>query len=63
MKDRRKKTDRRLYGREQDRIDRCNRRMSPDRRLNNIRVEWIPLNHIHLHPKTRSVFSSLKRSH
>ncbi len=63
MKDRRKKTDRRNCGKERDRNDKCNRRMSPDRRLNNIRVEWIPFNRIHLHPKTRSVFSSLKRSH
>jgi hypothetical protein len=62
MKDRRKKTDRRFSGKEQDRVDRCNRRMSPDRRLNNIQVEWIPLNHIHLHPKTCAVFSRTKRS-
>jgi hypothetical protein len=32
------------------------RRVSPDRRLNNISVEWIPFSHIHVHPVARFVF-------
>jgi len=34
-----------------------NRRIRPDRRLNNIKVEWIPIRHISIHPATRLVFS------
>jgi hypothetical protein len=62
MKDRREKTDRRFSGKEHDRADKCNRRNSPDRRLNNIQVEWIPFNHVHLHPQTRELFSRTKNS-
>lgn len=33
------------------------RRVQPDRRLNNIRVEWIPLSEITLHPALRKALS------
>ena len=62
MQERRKKADRRTSDKTQDRIDKCNRRISPDRRLNNISVEWIPFNHIHIHPLTRTVFNGTKHS-
>jgi len=57
MQERRKKVDRRICGKQQDRADKCNRRISPDRRLNNIHVEWIPFNHIHLHPQINRLFT------
>jgi len=57
VKERRKSRDRRTYDQTRDRTGKCNRRTSPDRRLNNISVEWIPINHIHLHPLTRLAFN------
>jgi hypothetical protein len=57
MNERRKNDDRRGYFRMKDRTERCNRRVSPDRRLNNIEVEWIPFSHIHTHPVARLVFN------
>lgn len=57
MTERRKKIDRRSYDRLKDRTDKCNRRIAPDRRLNNIAAEWVPFSHIHLHPIARLVFS------
>ena len=57
MKERRKTTDRRANDYRQDSQYRCNRRIRPDRRLNNIVIEWIPMEHILLHPATRLVFS------
>jgi len=54
--ERRKSADRRAYDRQKDRTGKYNRRTSPDRRINNILVEWIPLNHVHVHPHTRSAF-------
>jgi hypothetical protein len=57
MNDRRKTIERRANDQQQDRLFKCNRRAQPDRRLNNIKVEWIPINHINIHPVTRLVFS------
>ncbi|MEN8206290.1 MAG: hypothetical protein ABFS24_09780 [Pseudomonadota bacterium] len=57
MNDRRQMTERRGNDQRQDRLFMCNRRAQPDRRLNNIKVEWIPINHISIHPATRLVFS------
>jgi hypothetical protein len=57
MDNRRIKEDRRSYFRLKDRADKCNRRISPDRRLNNITVEWIPFCQIQTHPVARQVFS------
>jgi hypothetical protein len=57
MTDRREKTDRRTNDHTQDQLFKCNRRIRPDRRLNNIALEWIPMEHIMLHPSTRLVFS------
>ena len=34
----------------------CHRRVRPDRRLNNIYVEWIPNNEIVFHPPLFKVF-------
>jgi hypothetical protein len=57
MNERRKTIERRGYNQQQDRLFKCNRRVQPDRRLNNIKVEWIPINHINIPPVTRLVFS------
>ncbi len=57
MNDRRKTAERRANDQQQDRLFKCNRRTQPDRRLNNILVEWIPISHINIHPVTRLVFS------
>lgn len=54
MNERRKSQDRRHI--ERKRADKCNRRVSPDRRLNNISAVWIPIHDISLHPLTRNVF-------
>ena len=52
--DRRKTTDRRreIISWPKD------RRVRPDRRLNNISVEWIPFNEVSSHPVTRDAFCS-----
>ncbi|HUT42121.1 MAG TPA: hypothetical protein VM011_12340 [Gammaproteobacteria bacterium] len=55
MNERRDRKDRRHN--EHERNGKCNRRVSPDRRLNSISAVWIPINHIYLHPLTRDVFS------
>lgn len=55
MNERRKNQDRRLI--EKKRGEKCNRRVSPDRRLNSIQAVWIPIGNISLHPLTRSVFN------
>ena len=57
MEDRRKVADRRLEGIGNTNCDVNNRRTRPDRRLNSIAAEWIPLEDIKLHPTTRLVFS------
>ena len=57
MRERREKTDRRANDYQQDQLFRCNRRIRPDRRLNSISIEWIPMEHILLHPTTRLVFN------
>ena len=57
MNERRKKSDRRGNEMEHKRNGKCNRRVSPDRRLNSISAVWIPINHIYLHPLTRDVFN------
>jgi hypothetical protein len=57
MDDRRKTIERRANDLKQDRQFKCSRRTQPDRRLNNIKVEWIPVSHINLQPTTRLVFS------
>jgi len=54
MKERRKTADRR--NRNEVREMTRNRRHRPDRRLNSIAVEWIPLEVVHLHPLTRATF-------
>jgi hypothetical protein len=57
MKNRRKTVDRRANDYKQDRLFGCNRRYRADRRLNSIKVEWIPIDNIMAHPVTRLVFS------
>lgn len=37
------------------------RRVRPDRRLNNISAEWIPFNEVYSHPDTRDAFCSIRR--
>ena len=36
------------------------RRLRPDRRLNNISVEWIPFTEVYIHPITRESFCSIR---
>jgi hypothetical protein len=57
MDNRRKITDRRVAGLGALDGDVHNRRLRPDRRLNSISAEWIPMEDIKLHPATRLVFS------
>ncbi len=57
MNERRKYSDRRNFVQESHRSAKCDRRNSPDRRLNNISAEWVPLNYVNVHPVTRLVFS------
>jgi hypothetical protein len=57
MDNRRKQTDRRTAVSGRAGGDTCNRRNRPDRRLKSISSEWIPMEHIKLHPATRLVFS------
>jgi hypothetical protein len=57
MNERRNTTERRGNDLQQDRLFKCNRRIQPDRRLNNIKVELIPISHINIHPVTRLVFN------
>jgi hypothetical protein len=54
--DRRKITDRR----KQELAWANERRLRPDRRLNNISVEWIPFDEISIHPLTRDAFCSTR---
>jgi hypothetical protein len=58
MKDRRQLTDRRSYNTKQEQAYPNNRRRFPDRRLNNILAEWVPINRVHTHPATGSVFTN-----
>ena len=37
------------------------RRLRPDRRLNNISVEWVPFDEVNTHPITRDAFCSISR--
>ena len=57
MKERRKKADRRNFALKYHRPAKCDRRNSPDRRLNSISVEWVPISYVNIHPVTRLVFS------
>ena len=56
MRERRKKRDRRSSYKCNPRLFNCSRSTRPDRRLNNIASEWIPMEHVNIHPKTRLVF-------
>ena len=57
MKERRKHLERRNFAHSDNRTAKCDRRYSPDRRLNNIEAEWVPIKHVNIHPLTRLVFS------
>lgn len=61
MKERRKQNDRRNYIATNEKYTGNNRRRFPDRRLNNIAVEWIPMGLAYAHPITRSVFQLTQR--
>jgi hypothetical protein len=52
--DRRKGTDRRTQNLKLS----YDRRVKPDRRLNNISAEWIPIDEVALQPTLREAFSS-----
>lgn len=57
MIDNRKIKDRRSNDQKRENEYECNRRYSPDRRLNNISVVWVPMENIKAHPVTRLAFS------
>jgi hypothetical protein len=57
MKERRKTSDRRNNDLEQELLLTCNRRIQPDRRLNNISAEWISMTETSHQPVARLVFS------
>jgi hypothetical protein len=57
MKERRKTTDRRNNDLKQDLLLTCNRRIRPDRRLNNISAEWISMSEASHQAVARLVFS------
>jgi len=59
MKERRKKKDRRSYGK--PKTGTCGHSRFPDRRLNSISVEWIPMGVVHSHPLTRRAFGLVSR--
>jgi hypothetical protein len=61
MKERRKTHDRRIYHAIREKFSGNNLRRFPDRRLNNIVVEWIPMGLAHAHPVSRNVFQLTKR--
>jgi hypothetical protein len=61
MTERRDSRDRRAYVAARDKSHGNNRRRHPDRRLNNIMVEWIPMGHVHSHPVTRRLFELTQR--
>lgn len=60
MKERRHSNDRRAYLLAGDKSRGNNRRRHPDRRLNNIMVEWIPMGLVHTHPVTKHVFEQAR---
>jgi hypothetical protein len=60
MKERRKHKDRRGYGKPLSGV--CGHSRFPDRRLNSIYVEWIPLGLVHSHPLTHRVFEATRRA-
>jgi hypothetical protein len=57
--DRRKVKDRRANILKQDQAYKCNRRIRPCRRLNNISVKWIPMDAIKQHPVIWHMFHKL----
>jgi hypothetical protein len=59
MKERRKQKDRRSYNKPQSGA--CGHSRFPDRRLNSISVEWIPMGLVHSHPLTQRVFEVTRR--
>jgi hypothetical protein len=59
MKERRKQQDRRSYGKPKTAV--CGHSRFPDRRLNSISVEWIPMGLVHDHPLTKRVFETARR--
>ena len=56
--DRRKVADRRV----QEKALPYNRRVTPDRRLNNISVEWVPISEVNMHPDLREALSSHRKN-
>jgi hypothetical protein len=59
MNERRKQKDRRGYGKPKSGT--CGHSRFPDRRLNSISVEWIPMGLVHSHPMTHRVFEIARR--
>jgi hypothetical protein len=61
MNERRKAKDQRANDLKQDQAYKCNRRIRPCRRLNNISAEWIPMGAIKRHPVIWYMFHKLGR--
>ena len=62
MKERRKKADRRNNDLVRERTVFCNRRRFPDRRLNSILAEWIPMKMLKSHPASEYVLQQTERA-
>jgi hypothetical protein len=62
MKERRNKMDRRRNDLVRERSVFCNRRRFPDRRLNSILAEWIPLQLLESHPASEQVLQQTQRA-
>jgi hypothetical protein len=62
MKERRFRLDRRSNNLTQERSVFCNRRRFPDRRLNNISAEWIPMTLLRTHPVSEYVLRLTRRA-
>ena len=62
MKERRKKADRRDNDLVRERTVFCNRRRFPDRRLNSILAEWIPMKVLKSHPVSGYVLQQTQRA-
>ena len=62
MKERRKKADRRRNDLVRERMVFCNRRRFPDRRLNSILAEWIPMQILRSHPASEHVLQQTQRA-
>jgi hypothetical protein len=62
MKERRNRADRRRNDLAREHSVFCNRRRFPDRRLNSILAEWIPMKLLKAHPASEHVLQQTQRA-